>query len=104
MEHILTNVLHLNEATNSSFMARRGTPIHPVPLGVIGEQTHTVQTVTTQWSNLIATRLDVDRRLAKSNRKSYSADQLGLTSYETSLRLLTTRLGYEPGYNSVQAP
>ena len=39
---------------------------------VIGSHTSTCAAITTKWKNAIAAGLDIDRRLAKSNRKNYS--------------------------------
>ena len=39
---------------------------------VIGSHTSTRAAITTKWKNTIAARLDIDRRLAKSNRRNYS--------------------------------
>ncbi|KAF8545957.1 ribonuclease H-like protein [Imleria badia] len=39
---------------------------------VIGNHTSTHAAITTKWKNTITARLDIDHRLAKSNRKNYS--------------------------------
>ncbi|KAF8126585.1 hypothetical protein EV363DRAFT_1173921, partial [Boletus edulis] len=39
---------------------------------VIGNHSHTRTAITTRWKNAIMTRLDIDRRLAKANRKHYT--------------------------------
>ena len=39
---------------------------------VIGNHISTQTAITTKWKNAITARLDIDHRLAKSNRKNYS--------------------------------
>ncbi|KAF8545986.1 hypothetical protein OG21DRAFT_1383486, partial [Imleria badia] len=43
---------------------------------VIGSLTHTIAAITSRWLHPITSRLDIDRRLAKSNRKPHSKSKV----------------------------
>jgi hypothetical protein len=51
---------------------------------VIGSKTHPTATVISRWLHLITSRLDIDRRLAKTNRKPHSKNKV-LHTWTTAL-------------------
>ena len=46
---------------------------------MIGGQTYNRMMTTTRWMNAITTRLDIDRRLANSNRKKHAKNKVEMT-------------------------